>query len=105
MCIRDRVEREAFAERRRYAEGIYSSSKWPPNQPMCMHHELSYAFEFPSLMLFACLTAPTGGGATPVADSLAVLRALPADLVERFERSGWLLVRNYNDEIGASIQE
>src|SRR5882724_1088768 len=31
---------EAFAPRRRYAQGVYSSSKWPPNQPMCMHHEL-----------------------------------------------------------------
>src|SRR5262249_50247119 len=51
------IEREAFAGRRRYADGLYSSSKWPSNQPMCMHHELSYALELPSLMLFACLTA------------------------------------------------
>jgi hypothetical protein len=35
-------------------------------------------------------------GATPVADAAGVLRALPAELVERFERSGWLLIRNYN---------
>src|SRR5437667_4963193 len=55
------TEREAFAPRRRYSDGVYSSSKWPPNQHMCMHHELSYAVEFPSLMLFACLVAPTGG--------------------------------------------
>src|SRR6266403_715555 len=72
------AEREAFAARRRYAEGVYSSSKWPPNQHMCMHHELSYAVELPSLMLFACLVAPTGGGETPVADSPNVLNALPA---------------------------
>jgi len=91
------TEREAFAPRRSYAQGVYSSSKWPPNQPMCMHHELSYALQFPGLMLFACLIAPTAGGATPVADSPAVLRALPAELVERFERVGWLLIRNYND--------
>ncbi|TMQ62318.1 MAG: TauD/TfdA family dioxygenase [Candidatus Eisenbacteria bacterium] len=97
------TEREAFAPRRSYAHGVYSSSKWPPNQPMCMHHELSYALQFPGLMLFACLVAPTAGGATPVADSPAVLRALPAELVERFERVGWLLIRNYNDDIGASI--
>src|SRR3954447_5297089 len=32
------IEREAFAERQTYAEGVYSSSKWPSNQPMCMHH-------------------------------------------------------------------
>src|SRR5664279_5333261 len=36
------TEKEAFAPRRTYSDGVYSSSKWPPNQPMCMHHELSY---------------------------------------------------------------
>ena len=98
-------EREAFAARRLYAEGVYSSSKWPANQPMCMHHELSYALELPSLMLFGCLVAPTGGGATPVCDAPTVRDALPAALVQRFERDGWLLVRNYNDDIGASLAE
>lgn len=102
---RPMIEREAFATRQRYADGLYSSSKWPPSQPMCMHHELSYALESPSLMLFACLTAPTEEGATPLADETVIGRALPADLVDRFERLGWLLVRNYNDEIGASIAE
>jgi alpha-ketoglutarate-dependent taurine dioxygenase len=97
------AEREAFAPRRAYFDGVYSSSHWPPNQPMCMHHELSYALEFPGLMLFACLGAPTEGGATGVADATTVLDALPRGLVERFEREGWWLTRNYNDEIGASV--
>src|SRR6266705_6878217 len=70
------TEKEAFAARRRYSEGVYSSSKWPPNQPMCMHHELSYVLEFPSVMLFACLIPLADVGATPVADSAAVLQAL-----------------------------
>ena len=99
------TETEAFAPRLRYAQGLYSASKWPPGQQMCVHHELSYALEFPSLMLFACLTAPASGGATPVADSPSVMRALPATLVDRFERAGWLLVRNYNNDIGASLAE
>jgi hypothetical protein len=99
------TETEAFAPRQRHAQGVYSSSKWPPKQPMCMHHELSYALEPPGLMLFACLIAPTVGGATPVADSLTVLNALGADLVERFERLGWLLIRNYTDDIGATFAE
>jgi alpha-ketoglutarate-dependent taurine dioxygenase len=99
------TEMEGFAARRCYAPGVYSSSKWPPNQPMCMHHELSYALEPPSLMLFACLVAPKDGGATTVADAAAVLEALPAELVERFERSGWLLVRNYHEDIGASFAD
>jgi alpha-ketoglutarate-dependent taurine dioxygenase len=99
------TEREAFASRRTYADGVYSATKWPPNQPMCMHHELSYTLEFPGLLLFACLSPPTAGGATGVADSPTVLDALPAELVERFEREGWLLTRSYNDEIGASFAE
>jgi alpha-ketoglutarate-dependent taurine dioxygenase len=56
-------------------------------------------------MLFACLRPPSSGGATCVSDSPTVLSALPADLVARFEAEGWLLTRNYNDEIGASYAE
>jgi alpha-ketoglutarate-dependent taurine dioxygenase len=96
------AETEAFAPRRSYSQGVYSSTKWPPNQPMCMHHELSYTQRFPGLMMFACLTAPTEGGATGVADSSKVPDVLPTDLVDRFESEGWLLVRNYNEDIGAS---
>ncbi|MDN5917163.1 MAG: TauD/TfdA family dioxygenase [Pseudonocardia sp.] len=99
------IEREAFASREVYSEGVYSSSTWPPTQPMCMHHELSYALDVPSLMLFACLGAPAIGGATGVADAATVLESLPAGLVERFEREGWLLTRSYNDEIGATVAE
>jgi alpha-ketoglutarate-dependent taurine dioxygenase len=99
------AEREAFAPRWTYDDRVYSSSKWPPNQPMCMHHELSYTLEFPALMLFACLSAPTQGGATAVADAPTVLDALPAELVDRFEREGWLLTRSYSDEVGVPWSE
>jgi alpha-ketoglutarate-dependent taurine dioxygenase len=99
------AEREAFAPRRTYSEGVYSSTKWPANQQMCMHHELSYTLEFPGTMMFACLTAPTDGGATAVADSPTVLGDLPPGLVERFEREGWMLTRSYGEEIGASWTE
>jgi alpha-ketoglutarate-dependent taurine dioxygenase len=99
------TERESFAPREAYSGSVYSTTKWPSNQPMCMHHELSYRLEFPGLMMFVCLSAPSSGGATAVADSPSVLDALPADLVARFEREGWVLTRNYNDEIGASYAE
>jgi len=99
------TEREGFAPRHCYAPGVYGSSKWPANQPMCLHHELSYAREVPSLMLLACLVPPTRGGATPVADAAAVLEALPADLVERVERQGWMLIRNYHDDVGTSLSD
>ncbi|MGW7823781.1 TauD/TfdA family dioxygenase [Streptomyces puniciscabiei] len=99
------TEREAFAPRQVHRPGLYASTTWPANQPMCMHHELSYPCEVPGLMLFACLTAPEQGGATAVADAEQVLQALPTGLTERFEREGWVLTRTYNDEIGASLAE
>jgi alpha-ketoglutarate-dependent taurine dioxygenase len=99
------IEKEAFARRQLYADGVYSSATWPANQPMCMHHELSYRLEVPSLMLFACLAAPARGGATAVSDSPTVLEALPKDLTERFGRDGWILTRSYNEEIGATLAE
>ncbi|MFE8936181.1 TauD/TfdA family dioxygenase [Streptomyces sp. NPDC007872] len=98
-------ETEGFAPRETRGEGLYSSATWPANQPMCMHHELSYARRCPRLLLFACLEPPTGGGATALADAAAVLEALPADLVERFEEEGWLLERSYNGEIGATLPQ
>jgi alpha-ketoglutarate-dependent taurine dioxygenase len=98
-------DREPFAPRRSYGGGVYSTTKWPPNQQMCMHHEVSYGLEFPGLLLFACLEAPGTGGATALADASAVLRDLPRELVARFEREGWLLTRSYHEEIGASVEE
>ena len=98
------TEREGFAARRTHADGVYSTSTWPPSQQMCMHHELSYAFEAPGLLLFACLVPPGSGGATPIADGTAVLEALPGELVARFEREGWTLTRAYGDGIGATLE-
>ncbi|MFI5555764.1 TauD/TfdA family dioxygenase [Streptomyces sp. NPDC051738] len=99
------TEREAFAPRRTHTPGVYSSTAWPANQPMCMHHELSYTHSPPGLLLMACLTPPPAGGATALADACAVLDALAPELVQRFQEEGWLLTRTYNDEIGASWQE
>ncbi len=98
------TEREPFAPRTRYAGGVYSSTSWPPDQPMCMHHELSYAVEYPARMIFCCLAAPDSGGATALADAGAVLRDLPADLVDRFDRHGWQLRRAYHEILGMSWQ-
>ncbi|WP_077801660.1 amino acid adenylation domain-containing protein [Streptomyces sp. JHA26] len=103
----DRIitEREGFAPRQVLADGVHSSSEWPAGQPMCMHHELSYAREVPGTLLFAALKAPASGGVTAVADSHEVLEALPAELVDRFEKEGWSLVRNYTQTVGVTLTD
>jgi hypothetical protein len=99
------ADREPFAPRADLGRGVHAATPWPPRQPMCAHHELSYAAEFPRLMLFGCLRAPQEGGATCVTDSAAVLEALPPWLTGRFAREGWLLSRAYTGEVGTSVAE
>ncbi|ALE73102.1 SyrP [Pseudonocardia sp. EC080610-09] len=96
------TEREAVAARTLLADGVHSSTPWPARQPMCPHHELSYVLETPATLMFACLRAPASGGATPLVDTARVVDELPGALVDRIQRDGWLLVRNYGDQIGAS---
>ncbi|MFJ3584954.1 TauD/TfdA family dioxygenase [Streptomyces sp. NPDC090127] len=105
LGVRPARETEGFAARTPHADGVYSSVAWPAQQPMCMHHELSYAGRFPGLLLFACLEAPAAGGATALADAAAVREALPSEVVDRFEREGWLLSRAYHEEIGTSLAQ
>lgn len=100
VCTAPMAEYEPFAPRTEHRPGLYSATEWPPDQPMCMHHELSYARTVPSRQVFACLTAPEQGGAVALADGAAVLRGLPAGLVERFERHGWELLRSHNGAVG-----
>lgn len=99
------VEREGFAPRDRFPGGVYSGSKWPADQPMCMHNELSYALRFPRFLLFGCGAAPETGGATALADTARVLAELPPELVERSAAVGWELRRAYRDEVGVSLAD
>jgi alpha-ketoglutarate-dependent taurine dioxygenase len=99
------LEREAFARRRPLGNDVVSSLEWPPDQPMCMHHEMGHARELPRLLVIGCLQAPARGGVTGLADAAAALAALPPDLVERFATDGWILDRAYHDLVGMPWRE
>ncbi|MFM9445931.1 TauD/TfdA family dioxygenase [Streptomyces acidiscabies] len=96
------TEVEGFAPREALPGGVYSSSEWPADQPMCMHHELSSAPRYPQWLVFSCLKASASGGVVSVADAAQVLDSLPAGIVEPFEREGWQLVRSYDQLVGPS---
>lgn len=99
------IETEPFALRPTYEPGVYGSAKWPSDQPMCMHHELSYALRVPALLAIACLVPPDDGGVTALADGSAVLRDLDPALVDRFEQVGWELVRTHDGLVGLPWRE
>ncbi|MGO4463236.1 TauD/TfdA family dioxygenase [Streptomyces sp. M-16] len=92
--------KEKATPRTDFGEGVFSSTDLPAVQPIRLHNENSYTLDFPGVLLFGCVTAPEEGGATTVGDMREALRLLPPELVERFERAGWLLVRNYSELAG-----
>lgn len=98
-------DREAFAPRRSLGGPVFSSLEWPPDQPMCMHHEQSYLLEMPRLLAIGCFVAPVSGGCTGLADAEAVLAALPGSLVSRFAATGWALRRSFKGVVGLSWRD
>lgn len=96
--------REKATPRSDFGNGVFSSTDLPAAQPIHMHNENSYTLTFPGLLMFACLIAPPEGGATPVADCRKVLETLPAELVAKMRRVGWLLNRSYSEHISTSWQ-
>lgn len=83
---------------------IYTSTEYPPEESIPMHNESSYSANWPGRLFFLCDTAADTGGATPIADSRAMFRLLPADLKERFA-DGVTYARAFREGLGLTWQE
>jgi alpha-ketoglutarate-dependent taurine dioxygenase len=99
------IEREGFAPRTAHPGRVYSGFQWSPEDPVCPHHELSYADPAPGLLLLACARRPDEGGAVMLADGRRVLADLPPDLVAEFAEHGWRLRRSYRGELGSGLAQ
>ncbi|MCI0592384.1 alpha-ketoglutarate-dependent taurine dioxygenase [Chromohalobacter marismortui] len=86
----------ASTPRSAVSAGIYTSTEYPAHQHIPLHNEQAYTREWPMKIWFHCVTAAPEGGETPIADSRAIYRRMPAGIRERFE-PGMLYVRNYGD--------
>lgn len=75
---------------------MYTSTEYPAHQSIPLHNEQAYTREWPMKIWFHCVKASPEGGATPIADSRAILRRMPASIRERFA-AGILYVRNYGE--------
>jgi alpha-ketoglutarate-dependent taurine dioxygenase len=76
--------------------GVYTSTEYPAHQHIPLHNEQAYTREWPMKIWFHCVTASPVGGETPIADSRAVYRDMPAAIRERFA-AGLIYERNYGD--------
>jgi alpha-ketoglutarate-dependent taurine dioxygenase len=83
---------------------IYTSTDYPADQAIPMHNENSYSDRWPTAVFFFCETAPASGGATPIADSRAVLQSVPDAVRARFA-GGVAYTRTFRDGLGLSWRE
>ncbi|PRY19892.1 TauD/TfdA family dioxygenase [Pseudosporangium ferrugineum] len=96
---------ERAAPRQEVAPGVFTSTEMAADQWIPLHHEMSYAHNWPTLLYFYCDVAATRLGATPLASERTVLPLIPAEIRERFVRHGVRYVRNYSPELDLPWQQ
>jgi alpha-ketoglutarate-dependent taurine dioxygenase len=97
--------RERAAPRVEVERNIYSSTEYPADQQIPLHHEMSYSHNWPMKLWFHCVKPAEEGGATPIADDRRVFRRLAPRIKEVFMRKKVLYVRNYGDVLDLPWQE
>jgi alpha-ketoglutarate-dependent taurine dioxygenase len=92
--------RERSSPRSAVEGNIYTSTDYPPDQPIFLHNENSYQQTWPLKIFFLCVRPAATGGATPIADCRRVGSRIDPDVRERFRARGWMVVRNFGTGFG-----
>jgi alpha-ketoglutarate-dependent taurine dioxygenase len=97
--------KERSSPRHAVSGRIYTSTDYPPDQPIFLHNENSYQAAWPRRIFFYAAKAATEGGATPIADVRKVYQRVDPEVRDRFIAKRWMVVRNYGDGFGLPWQE
>src|SRR5436305_9845012 len=84
---------------------IYTSTDYPPDQPIFLHNENSYQAVWPRRIFFYCAKAASEGGETPIADVRKLYRRVDPEVRDAFVAKRWMVVRNYGDGFGLPWQD
>jgi alpha-ketoglutarate-dependent taurine dioxygenase len=97
--------KERAAPRHQVSENVYTSTEFPADQHIPLHHEMSYSHNWPSKLFFYCDLPAQEGGCTPVADDRKVIQLLDPDVKRRFLEKKVMYVRNYGEGVDMPWQE
>jgi len=89
----DYVERAA--PRTQVVGKVFTSTEYPADQWIPLHHEMSYSHNWPTKLFFYCEAPADEDGFTPVADDRDVIARMPDALKATFLEKGVMYVRNY----------
>ncbi|HEY0784094.1 MAG TPA: TauD/TfdA family dioxygenase [Thermoanaerobaculia bacterium] len=96
--------KERSSPRHAVAGKIYTSTDYPPDQPIFLHNENSYQKVWPLRIFFYCLIPSATGGETPIADTRRVYERIDPEIRDRFIAKKWMYVRNFGDGFGLPWQ-
>ncbi len=96
--------KERSSPRTEVGGNIYTSTDYPPDQIIFLHNEHSYNNTFPLKIFFYCHIPASQGGETPIADTRRIYERIDPEIRERFERLGYMYVRNFGDGFGLTWQ-
>lgn len=102
-CLLDYQERAA--PRKEVRKNVYTSTEYPADQHIPLHHEMSYSHNWPMKLWFFCAKAAEQGGATPIADDRVVVNKIDPKIKEMFLRKKVMYVRNYGDGLDLPWQD
>jgi alpha-ketoglutarate-dependent taurine dioxygenase len=97
--------RERAAPRNEVGNKVYTSTEFPADQHIPLHHEMSYSHNWPTKIWFYCVQAAQEGGATPIADDRKVFERLDPKIKEIFMRKKVMYTRNYGDGLDIPWQD
>lgn len=97
--------RERAAPRSEVGRNVYTSTEYPADQHIPLHHEMSYSHNWPTKIWFYCVKAAEQRGATPIADDRKVFQRLDPQVKEVFMRKKVMYVRNYGEGVDLSWQD
>jgi alpha-ketoglutarate-dependent taurine dioxygenase len=95
---------ERSSPRSQVQNKVYTSTDYPASQRIFPHNEHSYAITYPLHLFFCCLEPAARGGETPLANIRNVTARISDATRERFERTGWMWMRNFGYGMGLSWQ-
>src|SRR5262245_25458990 len=94
--------KERSSPRHEEGDRIYTSTDYPPEYPIYLHNEHSYAKRFPMKLLFCCMIPAEEGGQTPLADTRKILASIDVNTRRKFAEKKWMYVRNFGVRFGLS---
>jgi len=96
---------ERAAPRTEVSSKIYTSTEYPAEHAIPLHHEMSYSHNWPTKIWFYCAQPATVAGNTPIASDRKVFDLIDPAIKTRFMQKKVMYVRNYGEGVDLPWQE